>query len=254
MTTRPGSASGSAATTQRWSNSPGSRRSQHMGLVAAVRRRGGGHDTPDLSAALLEHKVAATPTTAGGRHRAPRQVRFVYSNEPVERLTALGERVRAASAKPSSPGARCGIAALPASGTAIDGPSKSQRCADRDHARAAGMDGFGISALSMPCRRSCPCRARGGSFAQRRRGLLYRPRPVGERDNAALPGLRRHRLDDSSGRAATRPNARRRGARRARRLRRARSRWRPSSRRQLARPGSRPRRRPRPPRHGRRRR
>ena len=225
-----------------------------MGLVAAVRRRGGGHDTPDLSAALLEHKVAATPTTAGGRHRAPRQVRFVYSNEPVERLTALGERVRAASAKPSSPGAAAASPLGRTSGTAIDGHrSRSDVLTGIMRAQRAWTD-FGISALSMPCRRSCPCRARGGSFAQRRRGLLYRPRPVGERDNAALPGLRRHRLDDSSGRAATRPNARRRGARRARRLRRARSRWRPSSRRRRARPGSRPRRRPQPPRHGRRRR
>jgi aspartate/methionine/tyrosine aminotransferase len=45
---------------------------------------------------LLEHKVAATPMTAWGETVAPRYVRFVYSNEPVERLTALGERVRAA--------------------------------------------------------------------------------------------------------------------------------------------------------------
>ena len=104
---------------------------EHLAGLPAIPAHGGwsllfdaeaaGTTTPDLSAALLEHKVAATPTTAGGRQRAPRQVRFVYSNEPVERLTALGERVRAASAKPSSPGAPCGIAALPASGTAIDG-------------------------------------------------------------------------------------------------------------------------------------
>jgi pyrroline-5-carboxylate reductase len=44
----------------------------------------------------LENKVAATPMTAWGETVAPRHVRFVYSNEPVERLAALGERVRAA--------------------------------------------------------------------------------------------------------------------------------------------------------------
>jgi aspartate/methionine/tyrosine aminotransferase len=55
-----------------------------------------GTTAPDLSAALLEHKIAATPMTAWGETLAPRHVRFVYSNEPVERLAALGERVRAA--------------------------------------------------------------------------------------------------------------------------------------------------------------
>jgi hypothetical protein len=34
--------------------------------------------------------------TAWGETVAPRHVRFVYSNEPVERLAALGARVRAA--------------------------------------------------------------------------------------------------------------------------------------------------------------
>jgi aspartate/methionine/tyrosine aminotransferase len=48
-----------------------------------------------LSARLLENGVAATPMTAWGETVAPRHVRFVFSNEPVERLELLGERVRA---------------------------------------------------------------------------------------------------------------------------------------------------------------
>ena len=55
-----------------------------------------GTTAADMSAALLEHKVAATPMTAWGETVAPRHVRLVYSNEPVERLATLGERVRAA--------------------------------------------------------------------------------------------------------------------------------------------------------------
>jgi len=49
-----------------------------------------------LSARLLEHKVAATPMAGWGGDVAARYLRFVFSNEPVERLALLGERVRAA--------------------------------------------------------------------------------------------------------------------------------------------------------------
>jgi aspartate/methionine/tyrosine aminotransferase len=55
-----------------------------------------GYQAPDVSRRLLEHKVAATPMTAWGETVAPRHVRFVYSNEPVERIRLLGDRVRAA--------------------------------------------------------------------------------------------------------------------------------------------------------------
>ncbi|MGH2725306.1 MAG: pyridoxal phosphate-dependent aminotransferase [Actinomycetota bacterium] len=51
---------------------------------------------PDVSDALIERKVAATPMTAWGEVVSPRHVRFVYSNEPVERLGLLGDRVRSA--------------------------------------------------------------------------------------------------------------------------------------------------------------
>jgi aspartate/methionine/tyrosine aminotransferase len=55
-----------------------------------------GLDCMDVSQRLLEHKVAATPMRGWGGDVADRQVRFVFSNEPVERLATLGERVRAA--------------------------------------------------------------------------------------------------------------------------------------------------------------
>jgi aspartate/methionine/tyrosine aminotransferase len=54
-----------------------------------------GTSAPELSHALSEQKVAATPMTAWGERVAPRYIRFVYSNEPVERLSKLGERLRA---------------------------------------------------------------------------------------------------------------------------------------------------------------
>ena len=55
-----------------------------------------GHDCVDVSDRLLEQKVAATPMRGWGGEVADRQVRFVFSNEPVERLELLGDRVRAA--------------------------------------------------------------------------------------------------------------------------------------------------------------
>ena len=55
-----------------------------------------GLTAPDLSRRLLEQKVAATPMTGWGGDVANRYVRLVFSNEPVERLELLGERLRAA--------------------------------------------------------------------------------------------------------------------------------------------------------------
>lgn len=57
-----------------------------------------GVSATDLSEALLRHGVAATPMTAWGDQVGRRHIRFVYSNEPVERLASLGERLRAALA------------------------------------------------------------------------------------------------------------------------------------------------------------
>jgi aspartate/methionine/tyrosine aminotransferase len=57
-----------------------------------------GRDAADVSARLLEQKVAATPMIGWGGDIAARHVRFVFSNEPVERLALLGERVRRALA------------------------------------------------------------------------------------------------------------------------------------------------------------
>ena len=55
-----------------------------------------GLDCVEFSNRLLEHKVAATPMRGWGGPVADRYVRFVFSNEPVERLALLGNRVRRA--------------------------------------------------------------------------------------------------------------------------------------------------------------
>jgi len=55
-----------------------------------------GLDCVEVSDRLLEQKVAATPMRGWGGEIADWHVRFVFSNEPVERLALLGERVRAA--------------------------------------------------------------------------------------------------------------------------------------------------------------
>ena len=57
-----------------------------------------GLDCEEVSRALLEQKVAATPMRGWGGEVADRHVRFVFSNEPVGRLATLGERVRTALA------------------------------------------------------------------------------------------------------------------------------------------------------------
>jgi aspartate/methionine/tyrosine aminotransferase len=66
------------------------------GWAALIDARWLGIEPPALSMALLEQKVAATPMGAWGKTVAPRYVRLVYSNEPVDRLRLLGERMRAA--------------------------------------------------------------------------------------------------------------------------------------------------------------
>jgi aspartate/methionine/tyrosine aminotransferase len=58
-----------------------------------------GINPAELSRRLLEHKVAATPMGGWGGEVAARHLRFVFSNEPVERLALLGERVRTALAQ-----------------------------------------------------------------------------------------------------------------------------------------------------------
>lgn len=55
-----------------------------------------GLDCADVSERLLQQKVAATPMRGWGGAIADRHVRFVFSNEPVERLALLGDRVRRA--------------------------------------------------------------------------------------------------------------------------------------------------------------
>jgi len=55
-----------------------------------------GLDCEEVSGHLLAEKVAATPMRGWGGEIADRHVRFVFSNEPVERLALLGNRVRRA--------------------------------------------------------------------------------------------------------------------------------------------------------------
>jgi aspartate/methionine/tyrosine aminotransferase len=79
---------------------------RQLGALPAVTPAGGwsllldvaalGLDCADVSERLLEQKVAATPMRGWGGEVADRHVRFVFSNEPVERLSLLGERVRRA--------------------------------------------------------------------------------------------------------------------------------------------------------------
>jgi len=57
-----------------------------------------GYDCAEVSDRLLEQKVAATPMRGWGGDVAERHIRFVFSNEPVERLALLGDRLRAALA------------------------------------------------------------------------------------------------------------------------------------------------------------
>jgi len=69
----------------------------HGGWSALLDADALGVPAPEFSRRLLEHKVAATPMTeAWGGEVATRHVRLVFSNEPVERLALLGERLRAA--------------------------------------------------------------------------------------------------------------------------------------------------------------
>jgi aspartate/methionine/tyrosine aminotransferase len=71
----------------------------HGGWSALFDAEAWGLDASELSRRLLEQKVAATPMTdAWGGTVATRHVRLVFSNEPVERLALLGERLRAALA------------------------------------------------------------------------------------------------------------------------------------------------------------
>jgi aspartate/methionine/tyrosine aminotransferase len=55
-----------------------------------------GISAAELSRRLIREKVAATPMTGWGGAVADRHIRFVFSNEPVERLAGLGVRVRRA--------------------------------------------------------------------------------------------------------------------------------------------------------------
>jgi aspartate/methionine/tyrosine aminotransferase len=74
--------------------------------LPAVRPEGGwslllnteemGMSPQEASDRLLEQQVAATPMTVWGETVAPKYLRLVFSNEPVERIELLGERLQRA--------------------------------------------------------------------------------------------------------------------------------------------------------------
>ena len=68
--------------------------SPHGAWAALLDAQRLGIDPAELSARLLENKVAATPMGGWGGAVAARHLRLVFSNEPVERIALLGERVR----------------------------------------------------------------------------------------------------------------------------------------------------------------
>jgi aspartate/methionine/tyrosine aminotransferase len=69
----------------------------HGGWSALFDATACGLEPSDLSELLLDGRVAATPMSdAWGGPVATRYVRLVFSNEPVERLALLGDRLRAA--------------------------------------------------------------------------------------------------------------------------------------------------------------
>jgi N-succinyldiaminopimelate aminotransferase len=55
-----------------------------------------GIDGAEMSARLLRRKVAATAMAGWGEKHGVEYIRFVYSNEPIERLKGLGARIREA--------------------------------------------------------------------------------------------------------------------------------------------------------------
>lgn len=59
---------------------------------------GAGLDGPAMSERLLAQGVCATAMTGWGERHGSQYIRFVFSNEPVERLKGLGAKVRAALA------------------------------------------------------------------------------------------------------------------------------------------------------------
>lgn len=79
---------------------------QQLEGLPAVRPEGGwslllnteamGIDPQEASARLLQQKVAATPMTVWGESVAPKHIRLVFSNEPVERIELLRDRLRRA--------------------------------------------------------------------------------------------------------------------------------------------------------------
>jgi aspartate/methionine/tyrosine aminotransferase len=55
-----------------------------------------GIDGETMSRRLLDHSVCATAMTGWGETHGSQYIRFVFANEPVQRLELIGARVRKA--------------------------------------------------------------------------------------------------------------------------------------------------------------
>jgi aspartate/methionine/tyrosine aminotransferase len=70
-----------------------------LGVASVVTPEPLGVAPDELPRRFIHEKVAATPMTGWGGPIADRHVRFVFSNEPVERLGQLRDRVERALAR-----------------------------------------------------------------------------------------------------------------------------------------------------------
>jgi aspartate/methionine/tyrosine aminotransferase len=66
------------------------------GWSLLLRVEGASLDGPQLSTRLLDHGIAATAMAGWGRLHERQFIRFVFSNEPAERLRGAGEKIRGA--------------------------------------------------------------------------------------------------------------------------------------------------------------
>jgi aspartate/methionine/tyrosine aminotransferase len=66
------------------------------GWSLLLRVDGFGLDGPQLSTRLLDHGIAATAMAGWGQLHDRQHIRFVFSNEPAERLRGAGEKIRRA--------------------------------------------------------------------------------------------------------------------------------------------------------------
>ena len=91
-------ADGNGGATRRFVNSTFAGGASCRSVVALAGRRRAWMDCVEVSDRLLVPEGRRHPMRGWGGEIADRHVRFVFSNEPVERLALLGDRVRRALA------------------------------------------------------------------------------------------------------------------------------------------------------------